>query len=83
MDEQDDRWIAAAAAALLAAEYERVPIEALTVRRPGLSVETAYRVQEVAVARRTASGVRVVGHKAGVTSRAMQEQMGAWLPDHF
>lgn len=76
MDEQDDRWIAAAASALLAAEYERVPIDALTVRRPGLSLETAYRVQGAAVARRISGGARVVGHKAGVTSRAMQEQMG-------
>ncbi|MEE1804550.1 MULTISPECIES: fumarylacetoacetate hydrolase family protein [unclassified Streptomyces] len=76
MDEQDDRWIAATASALLAAEDERVPIDALTVRRPELSLETAYRVQGAAVARRISGGARVVGHKAGVTSRAMQEQMG-------
>ncbi|MEV7872626.1 fumarylacetoacetate hydrolase family protein [Streptomyces sp. NPDC088124] len=76
MDEPDDRWIAATASALLTAEYERVPIDALTVRSPGLSLETAYRVQGAAVARRISGGARVVGHKAGVTSRAMQEQMG-------
>ncbi|MEU2428425.1 fumarylacetoacetate hydrolase family protein [Streptomyces sp. NPDC007861] len=81
MDAQDDRWIAATASALLAAEYERVPIEALTARRPGLSLETAYRVQKAAVDRRIAGGARVVGHKAGVTSQAMQEQMGVDEPD--
>ncbi|MEV6057569.1 fumarylacetoacetate hydrolase family protein [Streptomyces sp. NPDC052107] len=81
MDAQDDRWIAAMASALLAAEYERVPIDALTVRRPGLPLETAYRVQGAAVARRIAGGARVVGHKAGVTSQAMQEQMGVDEPD--
>ncbi len=43
-------------------------------------METAYRVQAVAVARRIQGGARVVGHKAGVTSAAMQEQMGVDLP---
>ncbi|RKN06523.1 2-keto-4-pentenoate hydratase [Streptomyces radicis] len=81
MDEQDDRWIAATASALLAAEYECVPIDALTVRPAGLTVETAYRVQKEAVARRIVGGARVVGHKAGVTSQAMQEQMGVYEPD--
>ncbi|GAA2612649.1 2-keto-4-pentenoate hydratase [Streptomyces tubercidicus] len=81
MDELDDRWIAATASALLAAEYERVPIEALTVRRPDLLLDTAYRVQAAAVDRRIAGGARVVGHKAGVTSKAMQEQMGVYEPD--
>ena len=45
MDDQEDRWIAASASALLAAEHEQVPIEALTARRPGLPLATAYRVQ--------------------------------------
>ncbi|MFF7321184.1 2-keto-4-pentenoate hydratase [Streptomyces albogriseolus] len=81
MDEQDDRWIAAAASALLAAERERISIEALTVQRPDLSLAMAYRVQAATVARQVAGGARVVGHKAGVTSRAMQEQMGVDEPD--
>ncbi|MET9427865.1 MULTISPECIES: fumarylacetoacetate hydrolase family protein [unclassified Streptomyces] len=81
MDERDDRWIATTASALLAAEYERVPIDALTVRRPGLPLETAYQVQAAAVERRIAGGARVVGHKAGATSKAIQEQMGVDEPD--
>ncbi|MET7563675.1 fumarylacetoacetate hydrolase family protein [Streptomyces sp. NPDC005479] len=81
MDELDDRWIAGTASALLAAEYERVPIDALTLRRPGLRLETAYRIQAAAVERRIAAGARVVGHKAGVTSKAMQDQMGVGEPD--
>lgn len=44
-------------------------------------METAYRVQKAAVARRIAGGARIVGHKAGVTSLAMQEQMGVDEPD--
>jgi 2-keto-4-pentenoate hydratase len=77
----DERWIAATASALLAAEWERIPIEALSVRRPDLSLSMAYRVQAAAVARQVAGGAHVVGHKAGVTSRAMQEQMGVDEPD--
>jgi 2-keto-4-pentenoate hydratase len=81
MDDDDDRWIAGTASALLAAEYERVPIDALTVRKPDLSLETAYRVQAAVIGRRIAAGARVVGHKAGVTSKAMQKQMGVGEPD--
>ncbi|MGA5416707.1 hypothetical protein ACPMJQ_28410 [Streptomyces pseudogriseolus] len=55
MDEQDDRWIDAAASALLAAERERISIEALTVQRPDLSLAMAYRVQAAAVARQVAA----------------------------
>ncbi|WP_228982263.1 2-keto-4-pentenoate hydratase [Streptomyces sp. DH12] len=81
MDERDDRWIAGSASALLAAEHERVPIDTLSTRWPGLSLESAYRVQAAAVGRRIAAGARVVGHKAGVTSKAMQQQMGVDEPD--
>lgn len=62
MDERDDRWIATTASALLAAEYERAPIDAPTLRRPDLSMETAYRIQTATVERRIAAGARVVGH---------------------
>ncbi|MEU5583054.1 fumarylacetoacetate hydrolase family protein [Streptomyces huasconensis] len=81
MDESDDRWIAATASALLAAEHENVPVEVLTRRLPGLRLETAYRVQAAIVARRIAAGARVVGHKAGATSKAIQEQAGVDEPD--
>lgn len=81
MDERDDRWTHTAAASLLAAEHERVPIDALTAGWPKLPMETAYRVQAALVERRVAGGARVVGHKAGATSAAIQEQMGVDEPD--
>ncbi|MFD6244600.1 2-keto-4-pentenoate hydratase [Streptomyces roseolus] len=81
MDEPDDRWIAATAAALLAAEHENVPVEPLTRRRPGLPLETAYRIQAATVARHVAAGARVVGYKAGATSKAIQKQWGVDEPD--
>lgn len=75
------QWIADEADRLLAAERSRVPIVALTARRPGLSLEDAYRIQAAALARRVNAGARPVGHKVGVTSRAMQQQMGVDEPD--
>lgn len=78
---QSGRWIADEAAILLAAERSRIPVAPLTVRRPGVSLEDAYRIQAATVACRVAVGARVVGHKVGVTSKAMQQQMGVDEPD--
>lgn len=78
---QGSQWIADEAAGLLTAERSRVPVAPLTARRPDLSLEDAYRVQAAAVACRVADGARVVGHKVGVTSKAMQQQMGVDEPD--
>lgn len=81
MDERGERW-RSASAALLAAERSRVPVVApLTDQWGGLPLDDAYRIQDVTVERRIAAGARVVGHKVGVTSRAMQEQMGVDEPD--
>ncbi|WP_331762424.1 fumarylacetoacetate hydrolase family protein (plasmid) [Streptomyces sp. NBC_01527] len=81
MKEQRVQWITDEATALLTAERDRVPVASLTERRPGLALDDAYRVQEAAVAQRIEGGARVIGHKAGVTSKAMQEQMGVDEPD--
>lgn len=66
---------------LLGAQRRRVPVAPLTTRPAGLTLEDAYRIQEAVVASRVADGARVIGHKVGVTSRAMQEQMGVDEPD--
>jgi 2-keto-4-pentenoate hydratase len=76
-----ERWIDQEATGLLAAERSRVPVPLLTARRPGLTVEDAYRVQAAIVRRRLSDGARIVGHKVGATSAAMQQQMGVDEPD--
>jgi 2-keto-4-pentenoate hydratase len=70
-----------AAAALAAAERDRVPIAPLTQTWPGLTVDDAYEIQRFNVAHRVAAGERVVGHKVGLTSQAMQEMLGVDEPD--
>jgi 2-keto-4-pentenoate hydratase len=64
------------------AEADRIPIPPLTDDLPDLSEQTAYQVQLANVARRTAAGGTVRGHKVGLTARAMQEQFGINEPDY-
>lgn len=70
------------AAELSGAESTRRPTEPLTKTFPGLSVPDAYRIQQVNVERRLARGERVVGHKIGLTAKAMQELFGVSEPDY-
>ena len=70
------------AAELLAAYAPGVPtLTPLTSRYDGLSVDDAYAVQLLQVRRRVADGARVIGFKVGLTSAAMQQQMGVFEPD--
>ena len=66
---------------LLDAERLRRPAVAVTTRYPDLTLEEAYAVQHATVRVRLDRGARVVGHKVGLTSAAMREQMGVNEPD--
>jgi 2-keto-4-pentenoate hydratase len=72
----------AAADLLWAAERGRTPIPPLVERYPDLDVVDAYEIQLLNIGRRLAEGVSVVGHKVGLSSRAMQEMMGVDEPDY-
>jgi len=63
------------------AELRRAPVEPITARVPGFSVEDAYRVQSVVMGRRLSAGARQIGHKVGLTNQAMQKQLGVDEPD--
>ncbi|WCB96876.1 2-hydroxyhexa-2,4-dienoate hydratase [Baekduia alba] len=69
------------ARALADAQSTRVPIAPLTERWPELSLGQAYEVQAINVAARRAAGARRVGWKVGLTSAAMQRQLGVEQPD--
>ena len=60
------------ALALRAARERRVPIAPLTDSEPALGVTDAYAIAQRNVDARMAAGARVVGHKIGLTSPAVQ-----------
>jgi 2-keto-4-pentenoate hydratase len=74
--------IATCADALFDAETTRRPIRPLTEQFPHLGVADAYAIQQYNVERRIRSGQKVVGHKIGLTSKAMQDQFGVREPDY-
>ncbi|MER7274654.1 fumarylacetoacetate hydrolase family protein [Dactylosporangium sp. NPDC000244] len=47
----------------------------------GTDIATAYAVQSILTARRLAGGARIVGRKIGLTSAAVQRQIGVDRPD--
>ncbi|SNS69605.1 2-keto-4-pentenoate hydratase [Rhodococcoides kyotonense] len=70
------------AARLAAAESNRSPIGPLVVDAPGIDVVDAYEIQLINIRRRVSDGARVVGHKVGLSSLAMQQMMGVDEPDY-
>jgi 2-keto-4-pentenoate hydratase len=67
---------------LYEAERNRRPIEPLTKRFTGLTAEEAYRIQLLNIERRVAAGEQIVGHKIGLTARAMQLKFNVDTPDY-
>ena len=68
-------------ARLFAAFESGNSIEPLTEARPGLLVDDAYRIQRALLDAHTRAGRAVVGRKIGLTSLAMQRQLGIDSPD--
>jgi 2-keto-4-pentenoate hydratase len=69
------------AAELLAAYADGPTLAPLTSTHDGLTVDDAYAIQLIQVRRRVADGAAVIGYKVGLTSAAMQQQMGVYEPD--
>ncbi|MBQ0960144.1 2-oxo-hepta-3-ene-1,7-dioic acid hydratase [Ideonella sp. 4Y11] len=78
----DDTTIAQLAAELHTSEQTRVPVEHFSKRFPGMTIEDGYRVSRAWVAAQIAGGARVIGHKIGLTSRAMQISSQITEPDY-
>jgi len=77
-----DASITALADALWRAYDTREPIsQPSATTHPDLTVDEAYAVQSQNVAKRVARGEKPVGHKIGLTSLAMQQQLGIDSPD--
>lgn len=70
------------ARALYDARRTRVPIPPFTDEDPTLGMADGYAVQQELVRLLLADGDTVVGHKVGITSKAMQQLIGIDSPDH-
>jgi 2-keto-4-pentenoate hydratase len=77
----DDTAVADAAGRLLLAYDKRTPINPLIEDFPGVGITDAYRIQQHQVQRWIEAGDIVKGHKVGLASLAMQQQMGVSQPD--
>ena len=67
---------------LLRAERERKVIPQLSRTFPTMDIEDAYCIQDLWAQARIARGARMVGHKIGLTSRAMQMASKMNEPDY-
>lgn len=63
------------------AEFTRRQVAPLTDRFPDLTISDAYAIQTVGIDNRLKDGHAVGGRKVGLTSRAMQQQLGVDEPD--
>lgn len=78
----DDTLIEQCAVLLLAAERGRQEVHKITDDHPQLDVDDAYRIQARIAALKQAEGIRIVGRKMGLTSRAKMQQMGVETAIH-
>jgi 2-oxo-hept-3-ene-1,7-dioate hydratase len=74
--------IAQLAAELQQSQQTRTPVEHISRRHPGMTVEDGYRIGRAWVELQKAEGRKVIGHKIGLTSRAMQISSQIDEPDY-
>ncbi len=78
----DDTLIQQLAAELQRSQQTRTPVEHFSKRHPGMSIEDGYRIGRAWVNLEMAAGKKVIGHKIGLTSRAMQISSQIDEPDY-
>ena len=71
-----------AAELLLKADKEHKPIELPSRLWPEITIDDAYAIQSQMARQRVAAGAKVVGHKIGLTSKAMQRSSQIDEPDY-
>jgi 2-oxo-hept-3-ene-1,7-dioate hydratase len=71
-----------AADTLLAAEKERKQAVQLSKTWPSMTIEDAYAISTEVVERKIDAGAKLIGHKVGLTSKAMQRSSQIDEPDY-
>lgn len=74
--------ILAAAESLLVAERTRKQVSQVSVRWPNVEIGDAYAISRLVAERRVKDGERLVGHKVGLTSKAMRASSKISEPDY-
>jgi 2-oxo-hept-3-ene-1,7-dioate hydratase len=72
----------AAADILIAAGKARKQAQQLSTRWPGITIDDAYAISSEVAQRKIAAGARLIGHKVGLTSKAMQRSSRIDEPDY-
>src|SRR5574343_267000 len=78
----DDALIRQLAQELNQSEKSRVQIEHFSKRYPGMTIEDGYRINRAWMQIKFAQGRQMIGHKIGLTSRAMQVSSQIDEPDY-
>ena len=71
-----------AAQLLLQAERDRKPMLQLSTTWPNITFEDAYAIQSLVQNQKIAEGRKLIGHKVGLTSKAMQASSQINEPDY-
>ena len=71
-----------AADILMNAEKERKQAVQLTKTFPDIAIEDSYAISSIVAMRKIAAGAKLIGHKVGLTSKAMQASSQIDEPDY-
>ena len=66
---------------LMHAQKERKPAVQLSTTFPGIAIEDSYAISTEVANRKIAAGAKLIGHKVGLTSKAMQRSSMIDEPD--
>ncbi|MEW6478790.1 MAG: 2-oxo-hept-4-ene-1,7-dioate hydratase [Pseudomonadota bacterium] len=78
----DDALVQQLAAELQRSQQTRTQVEHFSKRHPGMTIEDGYRIGRAWVELEKAAGKKIIGHKIGLTSRAMQISSQIDEPDY-
>lgn len=78
----DDAFIRQAVQRLDDAERQRTQIRQFSLEQPDITIEDAYAIQRAWVDKKITDGRKLIGHKIGLTSRAMQVSSNIDEPDY-
>lgn len=77
----NDQQISQAASDLFSAHQKNEQIGILSVRYPDMTMDDAYRVQDLLMEKQIQAGRHAIGWKIGLTSKAMQSALNIDIPD--